>query len=1003
MTSNYALELFCFRGFQTLVDGQKISDFRTVRGQAMLAYVAVEQAVPTRRETLAGLLWPDESERNARRNLSQSLFHLRHSLQDQTRTPPFLRITPHSIELNLECDSWVDVVRFEAHLMSVQQHSHANLSHCRSCIAELEQAVALYQGPFLDGFSVPTSDLFELWLVTKREELQQQALDAFAKLSKAHEENEDFEAAQRTLRRTLALMPDHESAHQQLMRVFVLSGQRSRALAQYETCRQILNDELGVDPSLETIALYEQIRDGLLGPKTDGVGPSRALSNTTDVRDADANHAVQSSVAPFQSLVPPPHFVGRTDLLESIRATVYANRSHALRLQPIALVGMGGVGKTAVAAQAAHLLREAFGDGVLWANLGSSAPIDILATWARAYDYDFSNLPDVESRAAALRGMLAEKRVLIVIDNVLSTAEVHPLLPSSPHCTILLTMRDLDVAHALNAQVLMLTELSPSNGRALFVQILGEERVAVEEEAASEICTLLQNLPLAVEIVAQRLKSRPRQRLGAMATRLRDERYRLGLEISDQAVRTSFEVSWRSLDETLQQLFAYLAIFGGRPFQAEAIAAIMEVDSFEAEDNLYALEALSLLRSEGDAYYCQHPLLSDFAHEKLAQTQSDESRNAFERMSTYYLEFVAEHSEALDTLIIERENIMSAIEIAYSQNAWERLFAYADIVTPIALQQGIFGDVDRLCEWVHVGAKSSGNRGREAMSLAVWGEAQHRKGQYDDANRSFMESLQLYEPLEDRAGMAHVQERLATIAMEKGDVEEASRLAEACLANNQILESASGIADAYYLQASLLFLQGTYAESFKKARESLTLREACNNTDGQIHTLSLLAHIESRKHSFRHAQGYAEQAVDIGRAEQLQLGLASALYALAIIYRNQKQHESALAVATESLQLFKQMGLRRTEGQLLYQISFFEENLGNVPHATELANQSLQIFQEISDEFSAAYSLIQLGDLYDKNTQSAKANHAWKEAHQIANGLNNEELLLALEKRLNNA
>ena len=127
-------------------------------------------------------------------------------------------------------------------------------------MARLAQAVELYRGDFLAGFALPDSAAFEEWALIRREQLHQQALDALDTLATAHERRGDAAALCRYARRQLALEPWREQAHRQLMRGLALSGDRGAALAQYEACRRVLAAELGIEPEVETTALYEQIR-----------------------------------------------------------------------------------------------------------------------------------------------------------------------------------------------------------------------------------------------------------------------------------------------------------------------------------------------------------------------------------------------------------------------------------------------------------------------------------------------------------------------------------------------------------------------------------------------------------------------------------------------------------------------------------------------------------------------------------------------------------------------
>ena len=243
--------------------GTLLVQFESDKARALLAYLALESGRAHRREALVGLLWPDSAEDSARRNLRQTLYSLRQAIGDAAADPPYLIITRDQIQFNAASDYTLDVARFNALCDSAQGAVDAIR------IAQLEEAVALYRGKFLKEFFLADSTEFEEWAMVQREALHQRALDALATLATYFEQRGEFSAARRHLARQLELDPWHEEAHRQLMRVLALDGQRTAALAQYETCRQVLGEQLGVEPDPKTRELYEQIRLGTLTLKTD--------------------------------------------------------------------------------------------------------------------------------------------------------------------------------------------------------------------------------------------------------------------------------------------------------------------------------------------------------------------------------------------------------------------------------------------------------------------------------------------------------------------------------------------------------------------------------------------------------------------------------------------------------------------------------------------------------------------------------------------------------------
>jgi WD40 repeat protein/DNA-binding SARP family transcriptional activator len=241
------------------MDGEEVSGFDSDKVRALLAYLAVECDRPVRREKLAGLLWPDFAESSARTNLRQALANLRRVLRDQETEPPFLLPTRQTIQFNTHSHHTIDIHNFTVLARSEQRRS--------PLVEDLDQAVALYQGEFMQGFSLPDAAPFEAWTLVTRESLQRQILRALHRLAGFYEAQSAYEQALRFAYRQVTIDPYQEAAHQQILRLLAQSGQRNEALSHYEDYRQILKTELGVAPLDQTQAMCEQLQAGELpGP-----------------------------------------------------------------------------------------------------------------------------------------------------------------------------------------------------------------------------------------------------------------------------------------------------------------------------------------------------------------------------------------------------------------------------------------------------------------------------------------------------------------------------------------------------------------------------------------------------------------------------------------------------------------------------------------------------------------------------------------------------------------
>ncbi|MFZ5821224.1 MAG: ATP-binding protein [Chloroflexota bacterium] len=323
---------------QVTLDGQPVTGFKSNKVRALLAYLAVESDKPHRRETLAGLLWPDWSDRESLGNLRYTLSDLRSAIDDRDADPPFLIISRESVQFNSASDCWLDVAAFVE--SASLEKSHPNF------IAAQEKAAGLYRGSFLEGFYVDDSPAFEDWALLARERLVRQASACLHALADHYEAGGEYEKAQSFAWQQLELEPWDECAHQRLMRLLALSGQRSAALAQYESCRKVLKEELGVEPSDETRELYEQVRAGRLKP----IRPVPSASAPAPVR-------VPAFLEAEPPRVDPPLVVARESELEKMNG--FLEQALAGRGQVVFVTGEAGSGKTSLVQEFSRRSQEA--------------------------------------------------------------------------------------------------------------------------------------------------------------------------------------------------------------------------------------------------------------------------------------------------------------------------------------------------------------------------------------------------------------------------------------------------------------------------------------------------------------------------------------------------------------------------------------------------------------------------------------------------------------------
>lgn len=416
---------------------------------------------------------------------------------------------------------------------------------------------------------------------------------------------------------------------------------------------------------------------------SDLLGLSRALHLTPEETAqllTAAGHGTQAATyhapigsknapgAPFQAIPEPAHFVGRESLLAELETAV---RSH----QPpgiFVLHGMGGVGKTAVAARLAYRLRADFPDGVLWAQVGHNLPGAILNAFSHAFGEDLTVFPQVETRSQMLRQLLADHRVFMILDDVHSGSDVEPLLPpSTGKNTVLITTRrrDLFLNSGLNLFEVPLFDAARGEGLRLFERFLGRERCIRERDDLLAVAAQVGHLPLAVALAATRLAQEPDWTAATFRQRLADVDNRLvALAVDNRSVQASLHVSVDALPPPLVAVFHSLAVFGIRPFHAEVVAYLNEISVTQAQEHLRRLFAFNLIESARQntavafRYYRLHPLTSDFARLQLpTQQQTD----LYRHLRDYYIHYAERHHHQPHMLAWEAANITAALTVAH--------------------------------------------------------------------------------------------------------------------------------------------------------------------------------------------------------------------------------------------------------------------------------------------------------------------------------------------------
>ncbi|GAA2457507.1 tetratricopeptide repeat protein [Streptomyces macrosporus] len=440
-----------------------------------------------------------------------------------------------------------------------------------------------------------------------------------------------------------------------------------------------------------------------------------------------------------------------------------------------AVAGAPGVGKTALALHWAHGMRDRFPDGDLYVDMQgygpgpALTPLRALDTFLRALDTPADSIPEtVEERSALFRSLLAGKRVLVVIDNASSSAQVRPLIPADGECFTVVTSRSAlpGLVAREGAARVTLDVLSPDESVELLSRFVGPAKVREEPTEALRLAELCGHLPIALRVVGERASNRPRLTLGELVAELEDEQARLDAlasqedELSD--TRAAFSWSYRALDPDLRKAFRHLGLHPGPDIGVGAAAALIGCPIPVARRRLRALADVNLVQEVFTNRFRMHDLLRAYALERTAaEDRQDERSRAVRRGLTWYLlvtdmcrRSVLPHSaevplvpaheveigapfgdsaEAWSWFDAERVNVLAALRQAADHGQLDIVWKLALAVSGPLELRSYWSDWENGLRMGLSAARTLGDAFGEAASLLVLGDASWRTGRLDDA------------------------------------------------------------------------------------------------------------------------------------------------------------------------------------------------------------------------------------------------------------------------------
>jgi predicted ATPase/DNA-binding SARP family transcriptional activator/Flp pilus assembly protein TadD len=899
---------------------------------ALLAYLAVTHQAHTR-DTLATLFWPESSQASARTALRNTFPKLKKALG-----PGWLEIERESLALNLNSGFWLDVDRFGGLLLECQAHGHSTDAVCPACLDSLAEAMTLYRDDFMAGFTLRDSPGFDEWQSLQAEHWRRQAGSALERLARGYSDRKELGLATAYARRWLAVDPLNESAHRHLMLLYTQAGRRADALQQYEICVQALQHELNVLPQEETHQLYQDIKK------------NRPLRMPGSI-------LASPSACPHNLPLHPTPFLGRENELARLNQLL-DDASRRL----LTVTGVGGVGKTRLALQAAlQAVRErsqSFPHGVYLVSL---APLDsadyIVPAIANALQFSFYPGADPQSQ---LFDYLREKELLLVLDNfehlLEGTELLVEMLSHIPGVRFLVTSRErlslqwespIEIRGLAVPQDGEIDALEACAGVQLFLHSVRRvnPEFTLSEATRTDVartCRYLEGIPLAIELAAawvetlscQEIAQGIERDLNLLTASLRDvpERH--------QSLRAAFDHSWRLISAEERDVLAKLSVFRGS-FGQEAAESVAGASLLY----LSALTHKSLLQRDSEGKYAMLQVVRQYAEEKLQDTP--EWAGAHDRHCEYYANFLhrreqdlkgKKQQEALKEITREIENVRAGWQwaVAHCKRdaivcAMESFFLHCKMQSWIEEGERAFGQaVDEMRKAADEGdGDESRKENAELEFRVILGNLLARQGWFDlqlsrfeKAHEILQESLSILRLLGVHRDVAFALSALSATTVCKGDHSTAKQLGRESLAIFEKIGDRWSMAICLNNLSGIASLEGDPAQARKYCQKALAIETDLGDQRRRAIALSNLGLIALQLGEYAEAEQLCQQSLAIRQEIGDRLGMAYCYSNLGIAAEAMGEHDKAERYTQQGLALSQKVGNRSMEASCLNNLGF---------------------------------------------------------------------------------
>lgn len=992
------------------------------RQRVVLAMLGLNANRVTPVEQLIDAVWDTSPPSTARGQIQICISALRKLFADagqpdaiKTRPPGYLLEIPAS---ELDSEQFASMV--------LLARTHGDAGRLDEAAATLRGALALWRGPALAGVH---SDLVQRGAALL-EDRRLSAVEERLRLDLALGRHEEITGELRAL---VNEHPLHEKLYGLLMLALYRSGRQAEALEVCRLARTTLVEELGIDPGQELQALERAIlnRDPALDlPVTAAPSASARSADEHPAATAPAS-STEQIVIPRQLPASIADFTGRQGHLGEIKQLL-AERPDAAAMRIVAISGKGGVGKSSLAIRVAHELADAFPDGHLYADMqapgGEDPTATLLARFLRALGVSGPAVPeDLQERVEMYRSRLADKRLLVVLDDVTSEEQVVPLLPGSPTCAVITTSRarlsGLSGAHWADVDV-----FDADMSLELLAKIIGSDRVEAERAASNELVDFCGGLPLALRIAGARLASRPHWRIDGLVARLEDEARRLdelahhGLEL-----RSNIGLTYRGLSKQAKRLFGLVALIEAPHFPAWTAAALLDTGLYQAEDVLETLvdaQVLDTVDLPGarQLRYRFHDLIRVYAREQLMATESEAEREAaLTRVLGAWLGLAEEahrkdhggdytilHGSAkrwqpsqrhgmdsvgnpMEWWASERRAMVAAVRQAAEAGMDELCWDLALTSVTLFEAKGYFDDWRETAQLALDVARKAGNRTGEAAMLYSLGTLHLFQKRLDESERCLAEALEMFRAEDNAHGCGLVLRNAAFVDGLHGKT--ADMLAKYTEALRILRDVGDRVGEAHVLRSLAKFEvdNGDVGRAQRMLEESLAICQEVHCLRGEAQALYRFAELYLHTDRIELARQALHRALRIVRDLGDPIGEAYALYGLGIVRHREGRLDNAVTTLVHALDVARRVGEQLVEGQALYALGEIALARGSHSAAAAHLSEARQLFDQVGSGLWHAKTLILLAEVHSAEGDEELAGNETAEAAALLAGVDSRE------------